>query len=432
MIDQDYQARLADFGLLTFISDPTNPTNSSSITNAGTTRWMSPELLHPEEFGFKQSRPTKQSDCYALGMVILEVLSGEAPFAGDKDFIVMRKVIEGKRPERPEGARFLDGLWRTLEQCWLPQPKERPTVEAILECLGQVSESWQPLPPAAEDVEADDDETASTTSQGRFLNFVSNASLTTKKDTVGSILDPPTPNEEQRRSLRQVGDAFNDDSPVLPAQQRPEPGPPGSNQRQRLRVITQFDPEMAQLIASSPPLNAPISPAHLERISAFLPTSVLPRTHSVSTNAPKDTAWGVHDDVATNHRNLPAERSVYQQEQPHTTGQRPRLTVVTQFSPEIVLRIASSPPLDAPIDPPSHLRLRFSEGFESVWDVPKYTVRGRNGQLTINNPNSPERRFTHQLTTTQRPPIIPDFRELIEWGRLLDEKTEEGREGGWN
>jgi len=37
---------------------------------------MSPELLHPEGFGIPTSegnRPTRQSDCYALGMVIYEV-----------------------------------------------------------------------------------------------------------------------------------------------------------------------------------------------------------------------------------------------------------------------------------------------------------------------------------------------------------------------
>jgi hypothetical protein len=37
---------------------------------------MSPELLDPELFDIPQSegdRPTKQSDCYALGMVIYEV-----------------------------------------------------------------------------------------------------------------------------------------------------------------------------------------------------------------------------------------------------------------------------------------------------------------------------------------------------------------------
>ena len=112
MVDQDGHARLADFGLLTFVSDPTNSTTSSSATIAGTTRWMSPELLHPERFGFENGRPTKLSDCYTLGMVILEVLSGEPPFAPDNDCIVMWEVIEGKHPERPqgEGAWFTDDL----------------------------------------------------------------------------------------------------------------------------------------------------------------------------------------------------------------------------------------------------------------------------------------------------------------------------------
>jgi hypothetical protein len=34
---------------------------------------MSPELLDPEMFEVQGDRPTRQSDCYALGMVIYEV-----------------------------------------------------------------------------------------------------------------------------------------------------------------------------------------------------------------------------------------------------------------------------------------------------------------------------------------------------------------------
>ena len=170
MIDQTGQARLADFGLLTFVSDPTNPTNTGSVTNAGTTRWMSPELLHPEQFGYEQSWPTKKSDCYALGMVILEVLSGAPPFARDKEFIVMRKVIEGERPKRPEGAWFTDDLWRTLHQCWLPQPKDRPTIVAVFEHLGQVSRVWQRPPLIPEDAGTGGGELVSMTSQ-RVCSF---------------------------------------------------------------------------------------------------------------------------------------------------------------------------------------------------------------------------------------------------------------------
>jgi len=47
-----------------------------SFTGGGTRRWMSPELLDPERLEMPESegnRPTRQSDCYALGMVIYEV-----------------------------------------------------------------------------------------------------------------------------------------------------------------------------------------------------------------------------------------------------------------------------------------------------------------------------------------------------------------------
>ena len=65
---------------------------------------MGPELLLPEKFDLKHSRPTKLSDCYAFGMVIYEVLSGEVPFRHYGRYVVVAKVLEGERPERPRGA----------------------------------------------------------------------------------------------------------------------------------------------------------------------------------------------------------------------------------------------------------------------------------------------------------------------------------------
>jgi serine/threonine protein kinase len=35
---------------------------------------MAPELLLPEDYGFRQGNPSKASDIYAMGMVIYEVL----------------------------------------------------------------------------------------------------------------------------------------------------------------------------------------------------------------------------------------------------------------------------------------------------------------------------------------------------------------------
>ena len=183
MIDQDFRARLADFGLLTMVSDSTNSTTSNSSANPGTTRWMSPELLDPGRFGFERGRSTRESDCYALGMVILEVLTGRVPFAHYKDFIVAGKVTDGERPERPRGPEavwFMDDVWGTLEQCWLPQPDARPTAEIILERLEQGSTAWQPLSPVADggsqsQVDGDDDSVFTSSDYScTFLHLVLN------------------------------------------------------------------------------------------------------------------------------------------------------------------------------------------------------------------------------------------------------------------
>lgn len=43
----------------------------------GTIRWMAPEVMYPEKFGFvdehRKRLPSRSTDIYALGMTILEV-----------------------------------------------------------------------------------------------------------------------------------------------------------------------------------------------------------------------------------------------------------------------------------------------------------------------------------------------------------------------
>lgn len=101
-------------------------------------RWMSPELFSPENFGLKESSPTKESDYYALGMVIYEVLSGQVPFAPLREVVVISKILEHKRPTRPlgdEGRWFTDSIWKIMEGCWQPQPNDRLNAEAVLRGL---------------------------------------------------------------------------------------------------------------------------------------------------------------------------------------------------------------------------------------------------------------------------------------------------------
>ena len=105
-------------------------------------QWMSPELLVPERFGLKESRPTKASDCYAFGMVIYEALSGQTSFAHYSSLSVVWKILEGERPKRPQGEKgvwFTDAIWGILEHCWKSQPGDRINAKAVLMDLEGIS-----------------------------------------------------------------------------------------------------------------------------------------------------------------------------------------------------------------------------------------------------------------------------------------------------
>ena len=153
LIDETGRACLADFGLVTIISDATSLVSSSSPTHGGTYRWMSPELFCPEDFGLEDSRRTKHSDCYALGMVIYEVLSGQVPFSRYDTYAAIVKIGRGERPGRPQGAErklFTDVVWRVLECCWASKRDDRPSIEDVLQVLEEASRSWTPLSPLVE------------------------------------------------------------------------------------------------------------------------------------------------------------------------------------------------------------------------------------------------------------------------------------------
>ena len=139
---------------------------------------MSPELIHPELFGFETSQPTESSDCFALGMVIYETVSGHLPFHNHGSVPALMKVLGGERP--PRGERFTESLWEMLGQCWRYQPNDRPSIEDVLQCLEVASPLWKPHSPEAdEEMEKDGDNWDS--SNG--YSGVSNRVMSTERST---------------------------------------------------------------------------------------------------------------------------------------------------------------------------------------------------------------------------------------------------------
>lgn len=141
---------------------------------------MSPELLDPESFGLTKIRPTKESDCYALGMVIYEVLSGLTPFAPYGSPIIIRKVLDGERPGRPqgeEGLLFTDGIWLVVKLCWQARPGDRSSAKAVLLGLEGNPSASRLISNMETDEETDTDDQSDATANESSVFSLSNPGL---------------------------------------------------------------------------------------------------------------------------------------------------------------------------------------------------------------------------------------------------------------
>ena len=73
--DMPPKACLADFGFITMVLDPRNPMSPSFTLEGGTMSFIAPELFAPSKYGLVGATPTQETDIYAFGSVIFQVLA---------------------------------------------------------------------------------------------------------------------------------------------------------------------------------------------------------------------------------------------------------------------------------------------------------------------------------------------------------------------
>jgi len=95
---------------------------------------MAPELFDPETEGREHASPSRESDIYALAMVMLEVLTGFVPYHKCTEPQVLHRIMKKMPPERPkeeENFGITDELWNLMASCWQSW-RERPDVASVL------------------------------------------------------------------------------------------------------------------------------------------------------------------------------------------------------------------------------------------------------------------------------------------------------------
>jgi len=113
MIDADDRIKLIDFGIADKTEAPRNLSTNVSNT-MGTPDYISPEQLDGQS-------GDARSDLYALGVMLYEMLTGQAPFAGANPLVAMNnRLINNPVPPRelnPEiSAQLQEIVYRALER----------------------------------------------------------------------------------------------------------------------------------------------------------------------------------------------------------------------------------------------------------------------------------------------------------------------------
>jgi eukaryotic-like serine/threonine-protein kinase len=130
LFDENDAAKLADFGIALLIG-------AVRITAVGITVG-SAAYLAPEQIG-SDERIGPPADVYALGLVLLECLTGEPAYPGP-----LKEAAIARLAHDPEVPRDLpDALQRVLALMTSRRPSSRPSADEVTALLTQDVASWR-------------------------------------------------------------------------------------------------------------------------------------------------------------------------------------------------------------------------------------------------------------------------------------------------
>ncbi|KAF8602659.1 kinase-like protein [Ceratobasidium sp. AG-I] len=140
LLSNNGTAMITDFGNTVLGECALRFTQASSKPHFSS-RWAAPEVLE------NKVQCSKEADVFALGMTLLEIISGRPPYANIKgDAAVIYAIVDKKeipkRPTRiPSESKKGDLLWSLLQECWAFNPRNRPGAAKVEEVMRNIKQS---------------------------------------------------------------------------------------------------------------------------------------------------------------------------------------------------------------------------------------------------------------------------------------------------
>ena len=122
LFNEDMETQICDFGV-----SRSMPNTTEISKEAGTRRWMAPEIV-------KQEKVNMMCDVFSFSMVVWELMEHKVPFHDlPSDILASMRIIEGQRP--PIASEWPDYLVRLTVSGWSDNPYERPSFADIITSL---------------------------------------------------------------------------------------------------------------------------------------------------------------------------------------------------------------------------------------------------------------------------------------------------------
>jgi len=100
--------------------------------------WLAPEVLNQGEY-------TEQSDVYAYGIILWELVTRQHPFGEERfkfNYQIEEAILSGERPPVPRAAE--PSYKQLMKRCWGAEPVERPAFRECATTIQQIAARLEP------------------------------------------------------------------------------------------------------------------------------------------------------------------------------------------------------------------------------------------------------------------------------------------------